>query len=131
ICPEGRPNKELLPQGLRKDDTVLNRVQLHCSHGEDLYGTHTAESQSKVHWCPHRGHQEGFALQAQVLQHWLLPDEVAATSTCFACSNRQVLEGLCSGRGQWGSWSSWCPREVCGTQKQRESVQCWKGVTWP
>lgn len=80
---------------------------------------------------PTRGHQEGSALQARVLQHRLLHDEVAATSTCFSCSSRQVLEELCSAWGQWGSWSSWCLRELCGTQKQQESVQCWKGMTWP
>uniref|UniRef100_A0A8V0YP26 Uncharacterized protein n=1 Tax=Gallus gallus TaxID=9031 RepID=A0A8V0YP26_CHICK len=114
-----------LPHGLRKDDTVLNRVQLHCCHGEVLYRDGPLSLSkwgiwTEAHWCPHRGHQEGFALQVQVLQHRLLHDEVAATSTCFVCSNRQVQERLCSAWGQW----------VCGTQKQPESVQCWKGMIW-
>ena len=36
-----------LPHGLRKDDTVLNRVQLHCCHGEVLYRGHPAKQQMR------------------------------------------------------------------------------------
>uniref|UniRef100_A0A8C3PMD8 Uncharacterized protein n=1 Tax=Calidris pygmaea TaxID=425635 RepID=A0A8C3PMD8_9CHAR len=44
-----------------------------------------------------------------LLRHWCC-DEVAATGTCFTCSNRHILEGPRSSWGQWGSWSPQCPR---------------------
>ncbi|KAM9235866.1 vitelline membrane outer layer protein 1 homolog [Leptosomus discolor] len=56
-------------------------------------------------------------------QHGLLSDEVAATSACFTCSNRHVLEGLGSAWGQPGGWSPQCSRAVCGIQVQQDPAQ--------
>ncbi|NXP49581.1 VMO1 protein, partial [Heliornis fulica] len=118
------------PQGAMEDDTALNGIRLHCSHGGDHAGGYTAESQSgrwghwsEAQWCPHRGRLLGFALRVQAPRHGLLSDEVAATSARFACSSGHILEGPGSPWGQWGDWSPQCHRGVCGIQTRQEPAR--------
>ncbi|NWH47220.1 VMO1 protein, partial [Fregata magnificens] len=125
MCPKGSCASSVtfkveVPQGVTEDDTALSRIWLHCSHGRNPSGGYTAESQRgrwghwlEACWCPHRGHLVGFTLRVKVPQCGLLSDEVAATSTRFACSDGHVLEGPGSAWGQWGGWSPQCPRAVC------------------
>ncbi|XP_074686080.1 LOW QUALITY PROTEIN: vitelline membrane outer layer protein 1 homolog [Strix aluco] len=98
------------PQGVTGDDTVLNRIGLHCSHGRDPGVSFTAEYQSDS-W----GHQSE--------AHWCLSDEVAVTSARFACSGGHIPEGPGSTWGQQGGWSPNCPRVVCGIQTQQDPAQ--------
>ncbi|NWI62413.1 VMO1 protein, partial [Todus mexicanus] len=118
------------PQGVMEDDTALNGIRLHCSHSGNPSGGYIIESQSgrwgrwsEVQWCSHREHLVSFALRVQAPHRGLLRDEVAATSTRFACSDGHVLEGPGSAWGQWGSWSPQCPGAVCGIQTQQDPVR--------
>ncbi|XP_072729992.1 vitelline membrane outer layer protein 1 homolog [Ciconia boyciana] len=126
-CASGISFKVEAPQGVMEDNTVLNGIRLYCSRGKDPSGSYTAESQSsrwgcwsEVRWCPLRGRLVGFALRVQEPQRGLLSDEVAATSTRFACCDGHVLEGPGSAWAQWGSWSPRCPRAVCGIQTRQD-----------
>ncbi|XP_008503126.1 vitelline membrane outer layer protein 1 homolog [Calypte anna] len=115
------------PQGPIKDDTALNGIRLHCSHGDDPKGGNTVESQSgrwgqwsKPLWCPKGEHLVRFALKVQEPQRSLLRDEVAATSARFACSDGHILEGPEFAQGQWGNWSPKCCKAVCGIQTRQD-----------
>ncbi|XP_009459356.1 PREDICTED: vitelline membrane outer layer protein 1 homolog [Nipponia nippon] len=129
-CPKGSyasgvSFKVEAPQGVMEDDTALNGIRLHCSHGGDSSGDYTAKwgRWSEAHWCPHRGRLVGFALRVQAPQRGLLSDEVAATSARLACSDGHVLEGPGSAWGQWGNWSPQCPRAVCSIQTRQDPAR--------
>uniref|UniRef100_A0A8B9MNH8 Uncharacterized protein n=1 Tax=Accipiter nisus TaxID=211598 RepID=A0A8B9MNH8_9AVES len=99
------------PQGVMEDEMALNRIWLRLALSPPpappgLSTDHLLSSPSSWgHWLKAR---------------WLLSNEVATTSACFACCDGHILEGPGSAWGQWGGWSPWCPRAVCGIQTQQD-----------
>ncbi|XP_032124616.1 vitelline membrane outer layer protein 1 homolog isoform X1 [Sapajus apella] len=113
------------PQGGPGDDTALNGIRLHCACGNVLGNAHAIESKSgrwgewsEPLWCPGGGYLVAFSFRVEAP----LPygDDTAANNVRFRCSDGEELQGPGLNWGDFGNWSSPCPKGVCGLQTKIE-----------
>ncbi|XP_063045269.1 vitelline membrane outer layer protein 1-like [Engraulis encrasicolus] len=110
------------------DDTALNGIKLYC-RDQDSRSTSTSVA-SAMRWgawtsaqfCPGSARLTSFQLRVERPQG--IGDDTAANNVRFRCSDGTVLEGHGLSWGDWGSWSSECPRGICSMRAKLEWPQC-------
>ncbi|XP_015706664.1 vitelline membrane outer layer protein 1 homolog [Coturnix japonica] len=113
------------PQGVFRDDTALNGIQLLCNEkgvitsSEGLWG-----SWLPARGCPRSSRLTSFRLRVEPPRGGFR-DDTAANDASFMCSDGTVLDGGGGARGQWGNWSQPCPTHVgiCGIRTRVEAPQ--------
>ncbi|XP_062993313.1 vitelline membrane outer layer protein 1 homolog [Elgaria multicarinata webbii] len=136
MCPEdtyatGFSLKVESYKGKAEDDTALNGIRLHCTHGShsDKSKAHTVESQSGTWgqwaepiWCPQGSYLTRFSLRVEQPRAGL-QDGMGATNIRFACSGRETLEGRGLSWGEYGEWSPPCTKGLRGIQTKQEPIR--------
>ncbi|XP_078520152.1 vitelline membrane outer layer protein 1-like [Lissotriton helveticus] len=127
MCPEGSYatgySVQLEEYVSASDDTALNGIRLFCTSQDGV--AYTVESAvgdfgkwSRVTWCP-AGYLKSFQLKVEEPQGAL--DDTAANTIKFRCTSGAIVEGEVGDFGQYGGWSSDCPRGgICGIETKME-----------